>query len=136
MNLFRKSLPDIDECSLKTHNCHPAANCRNSWGSYECECKTGYKGDGYSCGGKSNYIIKLGENGETHGSIRGSDKTFREPKEKEIFLDTFCRKLFLVHLMRAQCRQQLEIAATILRSWEAKALSRGDGSYHSLHTSA
>ena len=36
----------------------------------------------------------------------------------------------------AQCRQQLAIVATLLRSCVAQALSRGDGPRHSLHASA
>ena len=28
---------DVDECSLKTHECHPDATCENIWGSFTCE---------------------------------------------------------------------------------------------------
>ena len=36
----------------------------------------------------------------------------------------------------AQCRQQLAIVATFLGSCVTQAISRGDGSRHSLHASA
>uniref|UniRef100_A0A1I8GF76 EGF-like domain-containing protein n=1 Tax=Macrostomum lignano TaxID=282301 RepID=A0A1I8GF76_9PLAT len=40
---------DIDECALKLHNCDPNAQCINTPGSYKCQCKTGYFGDGFNC---------------------------------------------------------------------------------------
>ena len=42
---------DIDECGLTEGPCHEDAACTNTEGSYECECRTGYKGDGYRCTG-------------------------------------------------------------------------------------
>ena len=39
---------DINECELSNTMCHLNAECRNSNGSYTCECKDGYSGDGYS----------------------------------------------------------------------------------------
>ena len=39
---------DVDECILSGfHKCHDDANCVNNDGSYDCECKTGFHGDGY-----------------------------------------------------------------------------------------
>jgi hypothetical protein len=38
--------PDVDECSLGQHDCHPDAACLNTPGSYLCACKKGYIGDG------------------------------------------------------------------------------------------
>ena len=38
--------PDIDECTLNLHDCHPNAICINVPGSYKCQCKKGYIGDG------------------------------------------------------------------------------------------
>jgi len=32
------SCPDIDECALDLHNCHPNATCINKRGSFECQC--------------------------------------------------------------------------------------------------
>jgi hypothetical protein len=39
---------DINECFLKTHNCHEVAKCVNTPGAYRCRCVSGYEGDGYS----------------------------------------------------------------------------------------
>ena len=40
---------DIDECTIATHNCHGVAHCYNSDGSFTCECRNGYTGDGLLC---------------------------------------------------------------------------------------
>ncbi|KAI8488563.1 hypothetical protein Bbelb_335920 [Branchiostoma belcheri] len=37
---------DIDECSAEIADCLPEASCRNTEGSYHCECPKGYRGDG------------------------------------------------------------------------------------------
>ena len=37
---------DDDECALASTKCHHFANCINNDGSYKCDCKSGYKGDG------------------------------------------------------------------------------------------
>ncbi|XP_078697472.1 uncharacterized protein LOC144925368 [Branchiostoma floridae x Branchiostoma belcheri] len=37
---------DIDECSAEIADCLPEASCRNTEGSYRCECPKGYRGDG------------------------------------------------------------------------------------------
>jgi len=43
---------DINECLNKTlHNCHPDAKCKDTIGSYTCECNDGYTGDGVTCTG-------------------------------------------------------------------------------------
>ena len=33
---------DIDECETNQHNCSDRANCNNTIGSYDCQCKNGY----------------------------------------------------------------------------------------------
>lgn len=38
--------PDVDECDLGLHDCHPEAVCTNTHGSYSCQCKRGFIGDG------------------------------------------------------------------------------------------
>eukprot|EP00058_Branchiostoma_floridae_P027787 XP_002613278.1 hypothetical protein BRAFLDRAFT_68243 [Branchiostoma floridae] len=40
---------DIDECSDGTHDCHPNAECHNNGGSFSCQCKQGFIGNGTSC---------------------------------------------------------------------------------------
>ncbi len=39
---------DIDECD-ESHGCHSDAVCTNTLGSYLCQCRTGYEGDGVNC---------------------------------------------------------------------------------------
>ncbi|KAH9496424.1 Multiple epidermal growth factor-like domains protein 8, partial [Bulinus truncatus] len=42
--------PDVDECALDLHKCHPNATCINGYGSYRCVCNRGFAGDGsYRC---------------------------------------------------------------------------------------
>jgi len=43
-------LLDINECDLNV--CHEDANCTNTIGSFECQCRPGYSGDGRTCDGK------------------------------------------------------------------------------------
>ena len=43
---------DADECKHNEHNCSLDASCRNTIGSFECHCKSGYQGDGVQCSGK------------------------------------------------------------------------------------
>lgn len=33
--------PDVDECGLGLHDCHPQAECTNTDGSFSCHCKKG-----------------------------------------------------------------------------------------------
>ena len=46
-------LSDIDEC-IVSPPCGDNANCNNTEGSYECECNTGFSGDGLNCSGIHN----------------------------------------------------------------------------------
>ena len=44
--------PDIDECSENsTNDCDITANCTNSPASYNCQCFSGFVGDGRNCSG-------------------------------------------------------------------------------------
>ena len=39
---------DVDECQVGIPNdCHPNADCINTYRSHECQCKTGYEGNGF-----------------------------------------------------------------------------------------
>ena len=41
---------DIDECL--SSSCHVSADCANNEGSFLCECKNGFSGDGFNCSSK------------------------------------------------------------------------------------
>ncbi|CAH0390198.1 unnamed protein product [Bemisia tabaci] len=38
--------PDVDECAIGLHDCHEEAKCTNTHGSYTCQCRRGFIGDG------------------------------------------------------------------------------------------
>jgi hypothetical protein len=54
---------DVDECADETHTCHANAICQNleagggaqATGTYDCACKDGFEGDGWTC--ESNFVI-------------------------------------------------------------------------------
>ena len=43
---------DINDCELELDNCSPNAACTNTMGSFECECLSGFSGDGMTCEGQ------------------------------------------------------------------------------------
>ena len=43
--------PDINECTEDLDNCHQDADCFNTVGSFYCDCKDGFNGNGTSCYG-------------------------------------------------------------------------------------
>ena len=43
--------PDYDECTESTYECDSNADCINTIGSYNCQCRTGYTGHGKTCTG-------------------------------------------------------------------------------------
>ncbi|XP_046398520.1 multiple epidermal growth factor-like domains protein 8 [Ischnura elegans] len=47
--------PDVDECALGRHQCNAKAECHNTHGSYVCQCKRGYIGDGVTHCNKTCY---------------------------------------------------------------------------------
>ena len=42
-------LPDVDECSINTHDCDAHAICTNTEGSFTCKCNKHFIGDGKTC---------------------------------------------------------------------------------------
>ena len=46
------SFLDVNECSASVSVCDVNADCKNTFGSYRCSCKTGFTGDGKTCTGK------------------------------------------------------------------------------------
>ncbi|XP_078681185.1 IgGFc-binding protein-like [Branchiostoma floridae x Branchiostoma belcheri] len=40
---------DVDECALGWDECHANADCINTHGSYSCQCRPGFTGDGRDC---------------------------------------------------------------------------------------
>ncbi|KAG8142774.1 hypothetical protein E2320_005978 [Naja naja] len=42
-------VPDADECTEGTDDCHIDAICQNTPKSFKCICKPGYKGEGKQC---------------------------------------------------------------------------------------
>lgn len=40
-------------------NCDENADCKNTIGSYKCQCKTGFQGNGIICKGNNNYFYAL-----------------------------------------------------------------------------
>lgn len=76
------SCPDVDECLLGLHECHPNASCLNNHGSYECNCPRGFTGNGrISC--ERTYVIEPMD-------------TFRSPSL--VFLTIYCYLLFVAFL--------------------------------------
>lgn len=49
---------DVDECSLKTDDCHNNATCTDTDGSYSCNCTTGFTGDGFTCSSMNLQFLK------------------------------------------------------------------------------
>ena len=42
---------DVDECDNNLHNCHVNADCINTIGSFYCDCRNGFNGNGTYCYG-------------------------------------------------------------------------------------
>ena len=58
MKSFKFTTLDINECLTGTA-CHVNADCTNTIGSFACQCRPGYVGDGINCAGwYSSFISK------------------------------------------------------------------------------
>ena len=44
-------MADLDECEFGLDSCDINADCKNTIGSYKCECRSGYRGNGIICNG-------------------------------------------------------------------------------------
>ena len=44
---------------MASHDCSSNANCSNSVGSFQCNCQSGYTGDGRACQGKCKLVLPL-----------------------------------------------------------------------------
>ena len=63
---------DVDECAKDNGGCTEHSTCKNTPGSYDCVCDTGYKAHGPKCVGqltKPNFIYVLSRD-VTHMQIR------------------------------------------------------------------
>ena len=50
-NTDNLNILDIDECSQDSNKCGSNGDCINTPGSYDCECRNGYKNEGENCTG-------------------------------------------------------------------------------------
>ncbi|XP_017786408.1 PREDICTED: multiple epidermal growth factor-like domains protein 8 isoform X2 [Nicrophorus vespilloides] len=57
--------PDVDECGLGLHDCHKEAICTNTDGSFSCQCRRGYIGDGRKSCVRTCYNVCV------HGTCQG-----------------------------------------------------------------
>ena len=65
---------DIDECL--SNPCNPNASCSDNQGSYDCQCNSGYSGNGFTCTGKQVYIEDKGINISTKMDILNKNDVF------------------------------------------------------------
>ena len=47
---------DIDEC--KTNPCHSNASCTDNEGSFDCQCNSGFSGDGHNCTSNASFSTR------------------------------------------------------------------------------
>ena len=45
-------ISDVNECNDGSHTCSPHATCSNQIGSFSCDCKDGFDGNGTYCEGR------------------------------------------------------------------------------------
>jgi len=48
---FSKIKKDIDECLNDNGGCDSNANCKNTFGGFNCTCQKGFEGNGFICSG-------------------------------------------------------------------------------------
>lgn len=73
------SLIDLNECyTSDANNCSVNADCVNKPGTFECNCKPGYTGDGVVCNGKGftkSEVTVLGSSKETTKEVKKEKKS-------------------------------------------------------------
>lgn len=111
---------DINECEkasngLLLNNCHSKATCINLPGQYKCECKPGFKGDGYNC-------VDIDECALMH--LHGASNHINLSEVTELQLKTNSNEISIAN----SCHPQAECHNTI-GSFECKCLNgwTGDG---------
>ena len=57
LNVFCLCFIDINECL--SNPCHDNANCTDTEGSFDCQCKVGFSGDGHNCTSMTETYINL-----------------------------------------------------------------------------
>lgn len=79
--------PDVNECDLKLDNCHPEAVCTNTDGSFTCECRRGFFGDGHHSCTKTWVVPSVVQGGsrwtDTAHSVFGHQHRTEEPRGHE-----------------------------------------------------
>jgi len=59
----KKKWIDINECLTNNGGCDVNAICANTIGSFNCQCHSGYSGDGITCTGITFFIFNIWEKG-------------------------------------------------------------------------
>ena len=80
------SQPDVNECKFRP--CSPFADCTNTLGSFKCECKSGYEGDGYTCN-VSDENLKQTTVEESRKEVSSDRRTIGVASSYVPFNDTF-----------------------------------------------
>jgi len=50
-------LIDIDECLTNNGGCDSNADCKNTFGGFNCTCQKGFEGNGFNCSGNLTFIF-------------------------------------------------------------------------------
>ena len=52
-------ISDNDECKSGNNNCNANAKCTNTVGSFDCNCNSGFSGNGVDCEGDMGYFFQI-----------------------------------------------------------------------------
>lgn len=61
VHIFLYFLSDINECREDQSVCHPQSICTNIIGSYSCQCRDGFEGNGVTCEGQFELLPRLND---------------------------------------------------------------------------